>query len=119
MTPDQEQALLDYYMQIGALDPQKQKADRMLAQAKMLREQGMQQPGMQAAGRVHVAANPLQFLNTALQSGLGTYGQQQGEAAMDEYGRQRRDVLGRTRPAMTNRPGATPSAEDPFGVGGW
>lgn len=132
---DQNQMMLEYLLEMGALQPEQEKADRMMKQAQMLREQGMQQPGMQAAGRVHVAANPLQFLNTALQSGLGTYGQKQAETGMDVYGQKRREALANLRQRMqaqqpqSQQPGATPGivpptggspyGDDPYGVRGW
>jgi hypothetical protein len=130
MTNQDDQDLMDYLLELGALTPQQEQAMRQQKQVELLR-QGSGVPDMRQAGRVSVAANPLEFLNSAARTGAAEYKQGQANQTMDAYGAARRKALEglqQRRDARSMPPGATPGivppngspyGDDPYAVGGW
>ena len=127
INPD-DQDMMDYLLELGALTPQQERAMRQQKQVEMLR-QGSEMPGMRNAGRTVQAANPLEFLNSVARGGLADYTQKQADKTMDQYGQARRGaldaMLGRRNARMGATPGivpptnGSPYGDDPYAVGGW
>ena len=111
---DQNQMMLQYLMEMGALQPEAEEVQRQRALVQQLR-QGGQMPGMRQVGRVAVAANPLEFLNSVGNTGLAEFRNQSANQAADAYGQRRRDVLQSLRTRMM--PSGNPSFQDPNNAG--
>jgi hypothetical protein len=118
---DDNQMMLEYLMQMGALQPEQEAISRQRVMADQLR-QGGQMPGMRQAGRVAVAANPLEFLS-AVGSNYGALQKDKKADTMQEaYKGKRMAALGDLRTRMGQMPKAPivpPAGDDPYGVGGW
>ena len=84
--PD-DQDMLEYLLELGALTPQQERAMRQQKQVEMLRE-GSAMPGMRSMPGMVQAANPLEFLNSVVRTGLAEHKQRGVDAAMDtnDYG---------------------------------
>ncbi len=124
---DQDQMMLDYLMEMGALQPEQEAIMRQREMANQLR-QGAQMPGMRQTGRVAVAANPLEFLSS-VGSGYGAIKQdQQADAAAKAYKDKRMGALEGLRGRMSPQRqtgivppagGGSPYGDDPYAVKGW
>jgi len=94
---DQNQMMLDYLLEMGAMQPEQEELARKRATVDALRGMSTRSPDMRGNGRVQVAANPLEFLNQGLQG----YAAKQMGGETDAAGRamkQRRlDSLGKLR----------------------
>lgn len=88
----QDQAMLDYLLEMGALEGDQQGVDRQRLQAKMLRGAAPSPEG-RMAGRVYTAANPLEHVASALGQGLGSYRDRQADAGADALKQKRMAAL--------------------------
>lgn len=103
--------MLDYLMEMGTLQPQQDKIAQQQAMVNQLRQGGMQSPGMRQAGRLQMAANPLEFLGQLGQAGAGAFGQQDVQAAQEAYKQQRMDALARVRQGQQPQAGVPPGMD--------
>jgi len=115
---DQNQMMLEYLMEMGAMQPQQDAIAQKRALVDMLRQQGARPPGVSTTpggggGRgvydqpqIQQAASPLANLAPVAQQGLATYQDQQANQMQDQYGAQRRAALAalqaRMRPPGTD-----------------
>ena len=105
-----DQALMDYLLEIGAMQPQQEQLAQKRALVNQLR-QGGRTPGMRASpGMVH-AANPLEFLGALAHQGVGQFKEGQADQMQDQYGRERRAALRSLRTKMM--PSGNPSTQNP------
>ena len=105
---DQNQMMLEYLMQMGAMQPEQEAIGRQREMANQLR-QGGQTPGMRGNGRMQHAANPLEFLS-AVGSNYGALQKdKQANTMQDAYKQKRMGALG----DLANK------QADPYAVGGW
>ncbi len=84
--PDRDQMLMEYLMQQGAAQPEQQKIAQQRATANLLRQGGMQAPGMRSSrastgGTMDTAPHPLEMLGQLAQAGAGAYTGMQADAA--------------------------------------
>lgn len=92
----QDQAMLDYLLEMGALEGDQQGIDRQRLTAKMLRGASPTPEGRQA-GRVYTAANPLEHVASTLGQGLASYTEGQANTAADVLKKKRMGALGSMR----------------------
>jgi hypothetical protein len=127
MMNQDDQDLMDYLLEVGALSPQQEQAMRQQKQVELLRG-GAGMPGMRSAGRATVAANPLEFLSSIAHTAGAEGMQNQANQGLDAYGAARRKALNtyqQRRNARTATPGivpptdGSPYGDDPYKVGGW
>ena len=98
--PDQDQMMLDYLMEMGALQPQQDALTHQRGMANQLRQQGAQAPGMRDSGRMMHAAHPLEFLSQMANTGAGVYKDQQANQMQDKLGADKRAALAGMRARM-------------------
>ena len=105
-----DQQLLDYLLEIGAMQPQQEQLARKRALVDQLR-QGGRTPGMRQAPGMVQAAHPLEFLGALAHQGVGQYKEGQADQMQDQYGRDRRAALRSLRTKMM--PSGNPSTQNP------
>ena len=103
---DQNQMMLEYLMEMGAMQPEQEAIARKQAMVNQLRQAG-QMPGMRAHGRINTAAHPLEMLGAMANQGVGEYQNRQANQMQDQYGARRRAALGglqaRMQPPVTDQ----------------
>lgn len=93
-TPDQ--AMLDYFMEMGQLTPQQEAIVRQRAMAQQLR-QGAAPPEGQMVGKTYVRSSPLQNLASVASAGLGAYKEAGADALQKKLTEDRASAFGRLR----------------------
>ena len=120
---DQDRMMLEYLMEMGAMAPEQEGINRQRAMVEQLRQRGGM-PGMRDSGRMVHAANPLEFLSSVANTGLGEYKNRQADAAQDAYGAKRRAALAALQqrmagtPTMGQPPQPSISTNAPMGMAG-
>lgn len=89
----QDQLLMEYLMQIGALQPQQADIGRQRAMVEQLRGASQVPTDVRQAGRVATARHPLEMLAPAIGQGVASYREQQANTAQDALQRQRQQVM--------------------------
>jgi hypothetical protein len=114
---DQQQMMLEYLLGLGELQPQQDEMAHQRERVGQLRGMGAM-PGMRQAGRVSVAANPLEFLGAVGAQGAATLGDKDLMAQQAKYGGDRRALLaGLRNKMMPGMPGAQPMDQADYGGG--
>ena len=119
---DQNQMMLEYLLEMGALQPEQDAIAQKRAIVNQLRQGGQLPgisstpgggggPGVYAQPQIQRAAGPLAALSTLGQQALAAYQNQQANQMQDAYGQRRRDALGALRTRMM--PSGNPSSPDP------
>jgi hypothetical protein len=107
--------MLDYLMEMGAMQPQQDAITQQRAMAQQLRGNAGT-PGMRDSGKMVHAAHPLEFLSQMANTGVGIYKDQQANQMQTQLGTDKRSALGRARDRMS---GTAQTGDDPYAVGGW
>jgi len=109
-----DEAMLDYMLEMGALTPEQEQLARQRQMVDQLR--ATPQPGMRQAGRMVVAANPLEHLAGVAGQGLASYKERGADAAAK--GLQDKKLAGikgiRDRWGMGKKPTSVLQAYDPL-----
>lgn len=95
---EQDNMLLEYLMEMGALQPEQQGLDRQRQMVEGLRGQSQipQQP-LNQGGRLRPAQSPLAMIAPLVGQGVAAYGERGVNAAEKALKLQRMDALGRMR----------------------
>jgi hypothetical protein len=89
---DQQRMMMDYFMRMGQLDPERQQAMRQQAMADQLRK-AAPMPGQRSSGRFLTRTNPTELLANVGGNIGGAYMGGQAEKGMESYGQQSTDTL--------------------------
>lgn len=89
-----DQVMLEHLLEMGALTPEQQAIERQRKMAEQLRAGGAM-PEMRQAGRVSVAAHPLEALNAGLSGALGAYQGGLADRRAGALDKARTDAFGR------------------------
>jgi hypothetical protein len=127
---DQNQMMMDYLLEMGAMQPEQEQLARQRALVDQMRGMSQRSPEMRGNSNVQVAANPLEFLNQGLQSYAAKQMGGRADTAEAAYKRRRLEALGGMRkqwmPPKTGTPGivpptggGSPYGDDPYAAGGW
>lgn len=100
-----DDAMLQYLIEMGAIQAEDTALQRRQAMAEMLRQRQPADTGLQQAGRVTVAANPLAHMANAFNQAQAGYMQGQAMGGMDALAKKRADVLQRLRGGQQQGPG--------------
>lgn len=108
---DQNEMMLEYLMEMGALQPQEEAIAQKRAMVNQLRQGGQlpgisTTPGGNGQPQIQQAASPMAFLGALGQQGLAAYQGRQADKMQDAYGAARRGALGdlRLRMGMQGQP---------------
>jgi hypothetical protein len=124
---DQNQMMMDYLLEMGAMQPEQEELARKRAMVDQLRGMSQRSPEMRGNGRMQVAANPLEFLNQGLQGYAAKTMGDKADVTGREQKQRRLEALGNMRKQwMPQQPGivppaggASPYGDDPYAVGGY
>jgi len=117
---NRDDAMLDYLMEMGSLQPQGDKIAQQQAMVQALRQNSQMPDAPNMGGRLHPASNPMAMLGAIANSGGAAYAQQNADTMRDQYKTDRMAALARVRAnqAAQPQPGVPqPGAEQPgFGM---
>ncbi len=126
---DQNQMMMDYLLEMGAMQPEQEELARKRATVDALRGMSQQSPGMRGNGRMQIAANPLEFLNQGLQGYAAKQMGGEADATGKALKQRRLDSLGAMRKQWMPQQadtgivppagGGSPYGDDPYAVGGY
>jgi hypothetical protein len=105
---DQNQMMMEYLLEMGAMQPEQAELAKKQALVDALRQRSMQGPESRNAGRSVVAANPLEFLNQGLQGYAARKGQETSDMAMRDMSARRMKALEDMRQRMMPTTGMAP-----------
>lgn len=104
--------MLEYLLQAGAMRPEEEQLARRQAQVNSLRQMSFDAPQAQQAGRVVVAPSWTQALGNVAQAYAARKGQKEVDAGMAGFNTRQADAIKALRTQMATRRGgaATPAA---------
>ena len=104
--------MLEYLLQTGAMRPEEEQLARRQAQVNTLRQMSLEAPQAQQAGRVVVAPSWTQALGNVAQAYAAHRGQKEVDAGMAGFNNRQAEAIKALRDRMAARrgPAATPAA---------